>query len=98
MAYTAIGSKNKTAVMKASKNGNNYFLLSFSDKATGRAYSIKVFANSTYVPTNSKKSFRNGATCCPCIITASKYVKSAPNGGWNNRSGYGNSGNDSVPF
>lgn len=93
MSYNVMGTRNKTAVMKESKNGHPYWLIGFSDKTTGKAYTLKIFANSSYVPTNSKKSFRNGQTCCPVIITASKYVKDSANGGWNNN-GYGGNYNN----
>lgn len=91
--YTVVGIQKKTAIKKSSKNGKQYFSIGFADKGTGRAYTVRVFADSTYTPTKSSKGFRNGAICCPVIVTCSKYTKDANNGGWSQANYNGGNGN-----
>lgn len=95
-AYQKLGSQNRTAIKRTSKTGGReYFEVSFSDKDTKRAYTVKVFAYSVYVPKDSKKSYRNGNECCPVIVQASRYNGSGSYGGSGNRYNGGSSNNKS---
>lgn len=73
--YEDLGSMKLTAVAKESKNGKKYWSVVISDKKTHHTYNVMLFSGdgSTYVPKNSKKSYRNGKTCCPVIVNVSQY-------------------------